>query len=391
MKAAQYNRLAIVLFLSIFMGLGSVAFADNKPYLKSFGADVRTGGWFDSVNKACSTSSSSNYQDSSFANSDFPLDANSVYNGGIVTYASQDSSGNPAGGSSSQYGALSLGAINGTGSPDGTGFYSAGALSASKNFLSFANTNASYPWGGVFEAGIRDLNSCIPDYYSTMDPANTSALPGNLRPLFQNGSSGGTFNATAAAGTSLDLFAGSGAGAMPAINPDKRIVIYVSGDVYISKNIVYDSSANVDHVPKFMLIVKGSIYVDPAVTQLDGFYIAQPASDTAIAVNSDTGIFWSCHPADTAKLDYTFAAQFCGSKLVINGAIVAKQVMFMRTNGDLGGSSRAEDALGNPKNNVAEVINYTPQMIVNGAFTITDPSLSRALPIDSIFSLPPAF
>jgi hypothetical protein len=392
MKAVWLRKLSVLALSStLLLGLSGTAMADNNPYVKTFGADVRTGGWFDNGNNACGTSSSSNYQDNNFYNVDFPTDSNTVNAGGILTYAKQDSAGSPQGGSSSQYAAFSLGAINGSNALDNKGFYSGGVLTSTKNILSFANTDVTYPWGGVFEAGIRNLTSCIPDYYSQINSESPTGLPGNARGILSSGGTAqnGAYTATAPAGAPLDFVSGN---ADLNLSPQKRVDIFVNGNVYIHNNIIYDSSATVDQVPKFRLVVKGSIYVDPSVTRLDGFYVAQPIDDTSASIKNDTGIFWTCHDNTNAKQDYTFAATGgCHTnQLVMNGGVVAKQINLMRTVGDINSASRSEDT-GGSLANVGEVINYTFAMIVNGSFNKTGSALGSSLPIDSLYSLPPAF
>lgn len=368
----------------------------NKPYLKTFGSDLMTGGWFESTS-GCPSGNGTDYQNPAFFNSTFT--ANPL-NGGILTYTK--SSGTATGGSSSQYGVMSLGRID---DGSGYGFYSGGSQPNSNvKRLSFANINANGTsngdFGGSFEGTVGQSN-CIPDYFGRLDPSTAQSLPANWRPVLVNASSGGTYYGNAPSGNSLDLFGGSGGGDL-VVSAGKRVAIYVKGDVYIGKNVTYDTSATVDSVPKFMLVVKGSIYVDPSVTRLDGSYIAQPADNTAASISSDTGIFWSCHPqSPSAQIDIYYPPT-CTKPLVINGAIVAKQVDLLRVKGDITASNTGEDNLNttetncstSPYNscNVSEVINYTPSIFMGGSFTETsNKSTSGGLPVDNLISLPPTF
>ncbi|HET9850055.1 MAG TPA: hypothetical protein VFP35_00270 [Candidatus Saccharimonadales bacterium] len=410
MKTAWVKRLPRLAVIALLVGVyGLPAYADSstRPYFKVYGGNVVSGGWFESGG-SCDSDSSSNYQDSSFSNSSIPADSR---NGGILAYANQ-ASGNSAdsgGGASSQYAAFALGSIDGNNSGNGYGFYSAGAMAGNnltaKNLLSFANNSGSYPWGGVFElgtggSGVRQGN-CIPDYYSKLPStavvtssalkANTTASDSGSYSVTEPGS--GIFNLTG--GNNITIGAGA------------KVTYFVKGNVYIGHNITYGLDKDTD-VPKFSLIVKGSIYIDPGVTRLDGFYSAQPAVSGSSAINTDTGVIWTCHPDNTDAVSYTYPAQNCHSRLVINGAVSAKQVNFLRTLGDVGSASTAEDkeasgcaaaaVAGNASsdsscNNVAEIINYTPEMIMGGSFFATSggSSTSAGLPVDSILSLPPAF
>lgn len=391
---------------AVLMVSTGAALADTvtQPYLKSYGGDVMTGAWF-SNGTNCSTDSTSNYQDPNFANGGFAADARA---GGILTYSK--TAGTSSGGDSSQYAAFSIGEVDGRRAGDG--FYSAGAQAAaggagstSVKALTIANTNGLLPFGGEAEGSIRQSN-CIADYYSKK-PAGTAAA-GDLTSVIARGS--GDY-AAAGGGSSFTLTSGA-VGQTYTIPAGKRITIYVNGNAYISGNIVYDPAATVDNIPKFALIVKGSIYIDPGVTRLDGMYVAQPAGTTAAAVAADDGIIWTCHPTSPASapgtVDPTSLAG-CTLPLAVNGALIAKQVNLVRVGGG-GGSgtsdisttaNTAEDNLGtvgtcnaSPYTNchLSEVVNYSPAMIMGGSFFgSSTTSTTGGLPIDSIISLPPVF
>jgi hypothetical protein len=398
-----------LLFISVMMLLTSagIAHADSitRPYIKAFGGDVMTGGWF-STGTNCQTGvGTSNYQSPNFFSATFPT--TDKRNGGILTYSK--AAVNSAGGDSSQYAAFSVGEIDGRRvGPPHDGFYGAGALAATGNTsvkaLNFANTPAGLPFGGVFEGSVTQGN-CIPDYYSKK-PSSAHSI-NNLSEAIGLSNNIADFSATAAPGTNFDLTNGSPSFTIPA---GKRITIYVNGNVYIDANILYDPASTVDSVPKFALIASGSIYIDKDVTELDGMYVAEPSITTPAAVGADNGIIWTCHPNNTTKLDYTYPPH-CTSPLVVSGALVAKQVNFYRVGGTSAGttsnvsttSNTGEDKLttvntcsSSPYNNchVSEVINYTPAIIMGGNFITnsnTGGGSSNGLPVDSVLSLPPVF
>ncbi|HVO86110.1 MAG TPA: hypothetical protein VMT23_00040 [Candidatus Binatia bacterium] len=400
MKVAHLKRLPMLLVSAcLVVGWASTAFADTNyaPYFKTYGGDVMAGGWFDSGTN-CDTSQSGNYQDSAFSNASLGLPQDSR-TGGILAYANQDGSGvNSAGGASSQYGAFALGQIDSADPVDHNGFYSAGSLAAvnptAKNLISFANNTGG--WGGIFElgtsgGGVRQ-GSCIPDYYSKLSQA-TPTIEGTSTP-FNSYNSSGTYSVTVPNGSVYNL---TNANLSLASSPSPtKVTLYVSGNVYIGNNITYNLDSATD-VPKFALVVKGSIYIGPGVTELDGFYIAQPNSTTASAITADDGDIWTCHDNTSNPINYNFPTsmpQCTVNKLVINGALVAKQVNFTRLNGNVLSATSAEDSLsgGMSSNNIGEVINYTPAMIIGGGFFSTSGSnASTALPIDNLLSLPPAF
>jgi hypothetical protein len=411
MKTGLAKKLPLLAIFIVLMASTGTALADTttRPYIKTFGSDVMSGGWFNG-SSGCTSGPGSNYQNSSFSSSSFAADTRY---GGILTYT-KSGGGIAQGGSSSQYGAFSLGEIDGRAPlpptpPNITGFYSQGSQPNSNvNKLSFANTDATLPFGGEFE-GSNSQGNCIPDYFDKLDPtAATTPIKGNLRGDF-NSPSTITYYGNAPAGN-LDLFGGSGAPAMN-LRAGNKIAIFVKGNVYISRNVIYDSASTVDKVPKFMLVVRGSIYVDPGVTRLDGLYIAQPIDNTPGSVGSDTGVFWTCHDqASSPAPDPYYPPANCTQPLVVNGAVVAKQVNFLRVGGSSGSTTSdvvttantGEDNPGTVTNcsnspsfancHVSEVFNYIPAMFMGGSFFDTSSSsTSGGLHIDSEVSLPPVF
>jgi hypothetical protein len=388
MKVAHVRYLPIALLYAafIFLTAASPASADTKPYFKTYGDDVMSGGWFhDGIN--CSTGSSSNYQDPTFSNAALSIGADSKM-GGILTYANNDGAGHSTGGASSQFGVRSLGAVDGdTVSTGVKGFYSDGAQTAAGanyNALTFANNGGG--WGGNFEGAYRWSN-CIPDYYSQLPPTATNV---GGAPLSSYVGTSDYYKVNVAAGSLYDL---NNSGPV-SVGDGKKVRVFVNSDVYIKNNIIYGGGNDANNMPKFVLVVKGSIYIDPSVTRLDGFYIAQP-NNAANAVNTDTGIIWTCHPDDQNPIDYTYPANPpCSSTpLVVNGALVAKQINFLRGRGNVAAANTGEDTLagGLGSGNIAEIINYTPQMVIGGGFFDNKENTASGLPIDSIVSLPPVF
>lgn len=371
----------------IAMTGSALADTTTKPYLKTFGGDLMTGGWFRGTS-GCAN----NYQNPTFSSPTFNTDNR---NGGILSYYQSS----PKGGASSQYGVMALGEVDGRRAGDG--FYSSGVQnSASVKALTFANTDGTLPYGGVLEGSV-DQSHCVPDYFSKVNRNNPSvqALQANWRSVLINAGGDGTYYGDAPSGNSYDLFGSSGSGDVT-VKTGKRVTIFVNGSVYISQNIIYDPGSSVDSTPKFALIAKGSIYVDPNVTRLDGFYVAQPKDNTAASLTADTGIFWSCHGSSLSQtIDIYYPAVNCTRTLVINGGVVAKQLNLLRVKGDVSGATGAEDSIATVSSctppgtcNVAEVFNYTPAVLTGGSFFDTNNSgSSNVLPIDSLISLPPVF
>jgi hypothetical protein len=270
------------------------------------------------------------------------------------------------------------------------GFYSAGVHVGSKlvNELSFAHIDGlPSSWGGTFEGSVRQAH-CIPNYFTKLigspPPPVEGALDGSNSAVYSTPARANNWHLNDAPVT---------------IQAGKIITVFVNGPVYIDKNITYESS-DVLHVPKFALVAKGSIYIGPNVTQLDGLYIAQPDPDyLGDPVPNDTGNIWTCHNNDQTTPSSDYLISNCQTQLVINGALTAKQVNFTRLKGNIGDADIAEDAgcanavkKGAPDSscaNIAEIINYTPAMVMGGRF-FSPPSDSLKLNVQSLISLPPA-
>jgi hypothetical protein len=380
MKVEHLKKLP-ALFLSLFLLVGSTSpvFA-ARPYFKTYGSDVMTGGWFEN-NSTCDTSTY--YQNPDFVSGS----GKDNRTGGILAFANDTgNSGKSSGGASSQYAAYSLGLIESDFKQD-WGFYTDGANiggSIRADDLAFANKNPALPasaWGGMFE-GTTKQSHCIPDYYSQRSGAAAVSSATTL-----NGLATGNYSITAAGGTNYSLTAGD-----VTIPAGTKINIYVNGNVYIGNNIFYGSS-NADDVPKLRIVAKGSIFIDPSVQQIDGWYVAQPdmSLNAAAILSGDTGVIATCHPDTIGNPKDTYIMANCGSKLTVNGALVAKHYDLTRLNGNVKSATTAEDTLApSGSGNIAEVIHFTPAMLIGGGFTGGSGG-SGPLPIDSLLSLPPVF
>jgi hypothetical protein len=354
------------------------AFA-NKPYFKTYGSDVMTGGWFENGG-TCDVNT--HYQTAGVGSSNLT--------GGILAFAlEQGNSGKAKGGASSQYGVFSLGAVEEAHNPNSPyfGFYGDGANvggSTRADDLTFANTPAvGGTWGGMFE-GATKQSHCIPDYYGQKPSGATAISSGTTLNNILSTTGSGDYTVTPAGGTNYDLT--SAPASVPA---DTRINIYVDGNVYIGNNIAY-GAATADHVPKLRIVAKGNIYIDPGVSSIDGWYIAQPAGSGATVLTDDDGMIWTCHVDDQLPVLANFIATGCGSKLTVNGAMTAKKFNLVRLNGDVASANTGEDTIaGSGSGNISEVINFTPAMVIGGGFTGS--SGGNTLPIDSLISLPPVF
>ena len=344
MKALK-SAVLFVITLAIAAAAPMAAYADTKPIFKVSGGNVFAGGWFNTGATSCNPAT--NYQAPTFN------PASNQYKGGILGFA------NGRTGSSVDFGALAMGLIQGDPS-NSYGFYSgAGPAFGTLSFANISTYGTNNYWGGYLAGASQQLH-CIPDYYTTKQN-NPTPLNGTFN--LNNLASGQYLTS----GSLVDVTSGGAA----TIAAGTDLTVFVNGNAVISNNISYASGYDADHVPKLALVVKGNVYIEPNVTQMDGLYIAQPSSGTT------GGSFWTCHDGGTTtNPDGYYIESKCGNKLTINGAVIAKEIDLVRTNGDVSGDS-------------AEVINYNPSMVIGGQFF--NPTPAQNPPIDSLISLPPIF
>lgn len=320
----------------------------DKPYLKSYGADVSAGQAFNPASGSCAAVS------------------------GKGVYAFAKGSGTSYRGASSEFGVLSLINVN--------QFYSVSQRTGNNSQpkgMTFGNAPGvgDPTYGGAFGGS----GTCITDYYNATQDTKLPA-----RTDFQSGS----------------FPAGKSRYVMPAGNINIhnlkipkgiQVAVYINGNVYIDDNITYDASARSSRsdIPYFALIVKGNIYVAPTVTRLDGLFVAQPTNVASPA----NGKFYTCSPSIGALYSATTLYASCRQQLSVNGAIIANQIKFLRSNKTLKDSVTKElpnfaTGIGT---NASEVINFTPEMYVAPSPLIDPLNNSINSKYDAIFSLPPVF
>lgn len=287
---------------------GSVANTGQSPYVKVYGNDVAAGGKFADVNGQATFCSATDPKNKT---------------AGIYTFSKKDGSNN-FGGGGSQFGALALGKINSFGSSD------------SRNGLSPPNPPDGMSFGNMIrnapvaqdQAGDNGFYHCAPDYYS----AAQNPLPDkSIVP---------------------DQQIGNG----------QHIARFVNGDAYIFNNIAYTSNSwgTISEIPSYYLIVKGDIYINSSVTNLDGVYVAQPINDTK------GGHIYTCTKRNFLG-DVSFFApselyDSCKTPLTITGSFIANQIRFLRTNGTVGKSLTPDVNEKPTSGNIAEIFNFSQEM-----------------------------
>jgi len=312
---------------------GSINIAD-QPYMKVYGGDVMAGSGFNSGSQTDCTEPTS-----SILGWNWPQPP--VYSG-----------------SGDEFAAYGLGEID--------GFATNQASSTATGIgLSFANTTTT-PSSQIFGGGFGQVN-CAPDFYSTMPASPTTTIP--------------TVNGLASKSyySNGDLTINGGN-----VQDSQHPVIYVNGNATITGNIYLGSTTtpsrgeswgSVSDIPSFELIVKGNIYVDPGVTNLDGIYVAQG------------GTIYDCATSIGPELGSSYYNS-CNNQLVVNGTFIGKNVDLMRFGNTLYQSSGdtqvpTTDGTWN-HTNAAEVFNYNP--VIWLGLTSNNTSLDN---YNSVISLPP--
>lgn len=309
------------------LGAEACVYVVLKPYLRTFSGDVKVGGDFTSSG-SCSSSNSS------------------------VVGWNRNSAGGYAG-AGSQFATLALGNIV----DFATSINAQGITPPSS--LAFANTSTNAA-AGLFGGGFGSV-PCIPDYYGGLASVTATPLPAN--PNIGSLASG-TYSHTGDVTIT--------GGALPA---GKRITIYVTGEAFIENNITYSGSWTYDTTPQFRLIVNGNLIIDNDLTQLDGLYVAQGTTAT-------TGILRTCGngPLHIVPLDGTLRDNCNNIKLVVNGSLVGRQILPLRSLGSLSQSAVAEAATSGWS---AEAI------VLNPALWIYQPPSTQQTEYDAITTLPP--
>ncbi len=322
----------------------------TKPYLKVYGGDVMVGaGLPDILTEACSPDT----------------------HAGISTYGQFDpiSNSDTGAGASTQFGAQAYSIITGHGFTSATGL-----LMAPPNpptGLTFSNTVNGPP---AADGGSFGSASCTSPFWAATTGQTFVGSGGkNLQSL----GSGQKYYSPNPNQFQVNT------SSVAAILVGTHLAVYIDGNAVIKNDVMYDTTSprtNLDDIPSFYLIVHGNIYIDSSVTRLDGVYIA-------------TGTIYTCATPGGANWSPVPAAQLysnCGGRLVVNGAFIAHQVNFLRTNGTLGGGTTAEAACTPSSNpcNIAETFNYSPEVwLANNGLPQT-PGSPLYQP-QSITSLPP--
>jgi hypothetical protein len=346
---------------------------DSNPYTPSTRAtmrvtsgDIATGGGFGNSSGDCSATALFSNGKNRYTSPSTTTDKNA---GGLRTFAVP----NAGKGSGGDFAAYALGYIDG--SPSGpNGFYTAAAATSNNtyNALMFANTEPGN-LGGLLGGDFTDAH-CAPDYFdstittphsSMPDPpggAKTNVTSLNTKQYYHNGD--------------LELKGGN-------INAGVRPTLYVDGNVTITGDITYspwqfDTTNYNNNAPYFTLIVRGNIYVDSSVGEINGLYIAQPN-----APDGTDGSFVSCSNG-SAFPNSGFIGSSCQSQLNVKGSVIAQHVYALRAKDTLSQYANTSSA--------SEIFDYLPSIVV-GQPNFSPSTGGAGVPssLENLTNLPPVF
>ena len=241
-------------------------------------------------------------------------------------------------------------------------FTSAFGIGATPKVLTFANTESEY--GGGF------LGACITRNYFTNPPAtpeadtNTIIDPNTLTPgsKLYNAPTGG-----------IELIGGS-------IQNGARTALYINGDLRITGNITYANTtwANIAAIPSLHVYVKGNIYIQPGVTNLTGFFVAQKDG-------ASKGTIYTCANG-TSRMPIANILGSCATQLKVRGAFSSNKTYFDRSIGSLRNGSPNETYTAN---SAAETFFIGPEMYFVSPGSINTSGTTTTGGYQYITTLPP--
>jgi len=309
----------------------------DKPYFKVYGGDIRAGGAF--------------------------------FDGTVCTPLNGKLLGNYTAGKGGAGGQLAILAAN---QISGVGSASQRLVTPplSPGGLTFANTGA-YSVPSLMGGNFGQLG-CTPDYFGTKQYSDARKATSTASSVFLS---------SLAADKQTLVTPGGGQLEITGDTYNVRHTIFVDGDAFISGNVLENPTPpfSVSGIPYLTLVVKGNIYISSNVTQLNGWYIAQPISPTT------GGSIYTCRSTSAGvPLSGEEIADQCrdvSEKLTVNGAFTAKNIHLQRALGSVRDGLPAEP-VSSP--NIAEVFNGLPSLFIGRPVFN-----SGTATYDSIKSLPP--
>lgn len=238
------------------------------------------------------------------------------------------------------------------------------------------NRGSDYSYAGSSSQLAAYSNGTVMQFISaalTTSPAKPKGLTfANKGPSNSSGNPGTTYGGGFADITCIENYwnpptppAAGNVSVGPVTGIADKQTIYVDGNLTIGGNITYaDSGWSTTTTPYRRYVVKGDIFIDPAVTQLDGDYIA-------------TGTIYTC--AAGAVPTALFVQNSCyQNRLTVYGSFIAPTIRFLRMAGTLRNANAADTR---STSQAAEIFIQSPE---NWFGQPNDDGIS-----DSITGLPP--
>lgn len=329
---------------------------ENAPFLRVGGGDVVAGARFTGYKQDVAD--------------DLPVS----YTSANATSAGIDTNGvdESFGSSSSRYAAFASGFINSL-SGGQNAFYSNDFFERNnRKDLTFANKNVTGDKYGQF--------------YGDTPPEGALPLV-DVSALYDLAIKGSSANVNAALNSSDSTTVSENLTANTT-NISGSKVVMVNGDLTIKNNIQYSAADT-----NLIVLVIGNIYIENAVTVLDGTYIAYPVDDNTGIVDtcSDFGSVgdWPTAGGSAPKIDS------CPNKLTINGRLVASKVVWKRTRGTIGDASSTINSGGclyasGGNSCAAEFIDFDPRAYFNSPLQPTEEGSVGNVPTSTL-DLPPVY
>ena len=164
------------------------------------------------------------------------------------------------------------------------------------------------------------------------------------------------------------------------LNNSSRTALYIDGDLRITGDIGYASPSWLSEsaIPSLHVYVKGNIYIQPNVTNLTGFFVAQQKG-------TDTGIIFTC-ANDNVRVT-TNQLTSCAKQLSVRGAFASKRTYFDRVANSLR-NGKEKEVYG--ASNAAEKFFIGPEMyFVSPGASSTGGGTSSGGGYQFITTLPP--
>ncbi len=262
-------------------------------------------------------------------------------------------------GSGSQLAAIASGTI------DTNAGFKTFRMNTPGNTLAFANTPSS---------GNFSNSHCIHDYFNDKPADLVGNLPSSLNGL----ADGITYvNGDQTINGNTNSF-------------DKHSKVYINGNLTINKNIAFANGpwGSRASIPGLQVIVSGNIYISKDVTQLDGVYVSKGT------------VYTRSEGVDRANGNAILTNRLydnCNNQLVVNGALIAKDVKLLRAFGSnyMAGNSEHPTsskscAAGRQGFTCAgEVFNFTPETYLAQWPATSGGGNNNGAQYDSITNLPP--